>query len=66
MEVTAPSHDRENNSSPVVSDFRSHQVIFEDFFTAIRENGTPMCNGHEGRRSLALIEKIYAAAKAAR
>jgi UDP-N-acetyl-2-amino-2-deoxyglucuronate dehydrogenase len=66
IEVTASSHDRENNSSPVVSDFRSHQVIFEDFLTAIRENGTPMCDGHEGRRSLVLVEKIYAAAKATR
>ena len=30
-DVMARSHDRENNSSPVVSDFRSHQVIIEDF-----------------------------------
>ena len=64
IEVTVSSHDRENNSSPVVSDFRSHQVIFEDFLTAIREDRTPMCDGREGRRSLALVEKIYAAAKA--
>ena len=62
-EVMVPSHDRENNSSPVVSDFHSHQVIFEDFLTAIRDNRTPMCDGREGRRSLALVEKIYAAAK---
>ena len=66
VEINAPSHDKENNSSPVVSDFRSHQVIFEDFLTAIRANGKPMCDGHEGRRSLALVEKIYAAAKATR
>ena len=65
-EITAPSHDRENNSSPVVSDFHSHQIIIEDFLTAIRDNGRPMCDGNEGRRSLVLVEKIYAAAKATR
>ena len=64
--VSAPSHDRENNSSPVVGDFRGHQVIFEDFLSAIRENRTPMCDGREGRRSLALVERIYEAAKAMR
>jgi UDP-N-acetyl-2-amino-2-deoxyglucuronate dehydrogenase len=63
-DVIAPSHDRENNSSPVVSDFRSHQVVIEDFLTAIRENGPPICDGREGRRSLALVERIYEAAKA--
>jgi UDP-N-acetyl-2-amino-2-deoxyglucuronate dehydrogenase len=61
----AVSTDRENNSSPVVSDFKSHKVIFEDFYRAIRENRTPMCDGREGRRSLALVEQIYAAAKLA-
>lgn len=66
VQVTVPSRDRENNSSPVVSDCRSHQVIFEDFFRAIRENGTPICDGREGRRSIALVEKIYTAAKATR
>ena len=64
VEATGPSQDTENTSSPVVSDFRGHQVIFEDFIRAIRENGTPICDGDEGTRSLALIEQIYAAAKA--
>ena len=50
-------------SSPVVSDIRGHQAILEDFLKAIKENGTPLCDGREGRRSVALIEAIYHAAK---
>ena len=58
-----PSDDKENTSSPVVSDFTGHQAIFEDFIRAIRENGTPLCDGHEGLRSILLVEEIYRAAK---
>lgn len=62
LAVSAPSQDNENVASPVVSDFSGHQAIFEDFIRAIRENGTPACDGHEGRRSIALVEEIYRAA----
>jgi len=47
----------------VVSDFTGHQAVFEDFVRAIREDGTPLCDGREGRRSLALVEEIYRAAE---
>jgi UDP-N-acetyl-2-amino-2-deoxyglucuronate dehydrogenase len=57
-----PTADSENVSSPVVSDFSGHQAIFEDFIQAIRLNGTPACDGQEGRRSVALVEEIYQAA----
>ena len=50
-------------SSPVVSDFRGHQAVIEDFIKAIRENGTPLCDGREGRRSMALIEAMYKASE---
>jgi predicted dehydrogenase len=49
--------------SPIVSDFRGHQVIFEDFLHAIRTNTKPCCDGREGRRSLALVETIYEACR---
>jgi predicted dehydrogenase len=52
----------EETASPVVTDFEGHQAVFEDFVRAIKENGTPMCDGREARRSLALIEEIYRAA----
>jgi predicted dehydrogenase len=50
-------------SSAVVSDFRGHQAVLEDFLQAIQQNRPPACDGLEGRRSLALIESIYGAAR---
>jgi UDP-N-acetyl-2-amino-2-deoxyglucuronate dehydrogenase len=50
-------------SSATVSDFRGHQAVLEDFLAAIRQNRASACDGLEGRRSLALIETIYHAAK---
>lgn len=50
-------------SSPVVSDMRGHQAVLEDFLLAIQTNATPRSDGREGRRSLALVEAIYAACK---
>src|SRR2546425_270815 len=50
-------------STAVVSDFRGHQAVLEDFLQAIQQNRTPACDGLEGRRSIALVEAIYRAAK---
>ena len=63
VSVSLPSGDNENVASPVVSDFSGHQAIFEDFVGAIRDNGTPACDGLEGRRSIALVEEIYSVAQ---
>lgn len=52
-------------SSAVVSDVSGHQAILEDFLHAIERNTTPLCDGEEGRRSVALIEEIYRLARAA-
>lgn len=49
-------------SSATVSDFRGHQALFEDFICAIERNVNPVCDGREGRRSIALVESIYRAA----
>ncbi len=48
-------------SSATVSDVRGHQAAMEDFVQAIEKDTTPRCSGVEGRRSLALVEAIYAA-----
>ena len=48
-------------SSATVSDVRGHQAALEDFVRAIETNGTPRCSGAEARRSVALVEAIYAA-----
>jgi UDP-N-acetyl-2-amino-2-deoxyglucuronate dehydrogenase len=50
-------------SSAKVSDTRAHQRIIRDFVHAIETGGTPICDGREGRRSVALIEAIYQSAK---
>jgi UDP-N-acetyl-2-amino-2-deoxyglucuronate dehydrogenase len=49
--------------SPVVSDARGHQAVLEDFVRAIANNTKPSCDGAEGRRSIALVEAIYASCK---
>lgn len=49
--------------SPVVSDVRGHQSVLEDFLKSIQTNANPRCDGREGRRSLALVEAIYAACR---
>jgi UDP-N-acetyl-2-amino-2-deoxyglucuronate dehydrogenase len=48
-------------SSATVSDARGHQAALEDFVRAIETNGAPRCSGDEARRSVALVEAIYAA-----
>jgi predicted dehydrogenase len=53
----------ENASSPVVSDASAHQRVIEDFVRAIRTNTTPATDGREGRRSVELVQAIYAAAR---
>lgn len=58
----AEQDENQSGSSAVVSDFRGHQAVIEDFLGAVQKNTTPACDGREGRRSLALVEAIYSAA----
>jgi UDP-N-acetyl-2-amino-2-deoxyglucuronate dehydrogenase len=50
-------------SSAVVSDFSGHQAVLQDFLHAIEHGATPLCDGREGRRSVALVEQVYRAAR---
>ncbi len=50
-------------SSALVSDVRGHRRIIEDFLQAVASGGTPVCDGAEGRRSVELVEAIYASSK---
>lgn len=59
----APRDENQSASSAVVSDFRGHQAVLEDFLSAIQKNAPPACDGREGRRSIALVEAIYRAAR---
>jgi UDP-N-acetyl-2-amino-2-deoxyglucuronate dehydrogenase len=58
-----PTDANKSASSAAVTDLSGHRAVFEDFFQAIDRNTTPLCDGHEGRRSLQLVEAIYQAAK---
>jgi len=60
---SAALDENQSASSAVVSDFRGHQAVLEDFLQAIQHNRAPACDGLEGRRSIALIESIYRTAK---
>ena len=46
-----------------VADATPHRRVFEDFLDAIRTGRRPICDGVEGRRSVAVIEAIYRSAK---
>src|ERR1700682_4274517 len=60
---SAPLDENLSSSTATVSDFRGHQSVLEDFLQAIQQNRAPACDGIEDRRSIALIEAIYRAAK---
>jgi UDP-N-acetyl-2-amino-2-deoxyglucuronate dehydrogenase len=60
-DLVGPAEESSNLSatSPVVSDIRGHKKLLEDFVEAIKTNGQPRCDGHEGRRSVELVQAIY-------
>jgi predicted dehydrogenase len=60
---SATPDENQSASSAAVSDFRGHQAILEDFIQTIQHKRAPTCDGAEGRRSIALIESIYRAAR---
>jgi UDP-N-acetyl-2-amino-2-deoxyglucuronate dehydrogenase len=60
---SATPDENQSASSAAVSDFRGHQAILEDFLQTIQHKRAPTCDGAEGRRSIALIESIYRAAR---
>ena len=59
-----PAAAGERASSATVSDISAHKAAIEDFLRAVSEGGKLNCDGREGRRSLELVERIYAAADA--
>jgi UDP-N-acetyl-2-amino-2-deoxyglucuronate dehydrogenase len=64
--VATPAASAFNAASPLVADATPHQRIVEDFVRAIRSNGRPVCDGAEGRRSVAVIEAMYESARTGR
>jgi predicted dehydrogenase len=45
----------------LVADATPHRRVLEDFLDAVKTNRRPVCDGAEGRLSVALIEAIYPA-----
>ena len=64
--IPAASPPTESQASPVVSDVSAHRRIIEDFVEAMRTGREPACSGAEGRRSVAVVEAIYEAARTGR
>lgn len=58
-EVGAKEDTNPSATSPLVTDVRGHRRILEDFLLAIEKDHRPLCDGHEGRRSLELVQAIY-------
>jgi predicted dehydrogenase len=42
---------------------RGHKRLLEDFLQAMATGGTPLCDGVEGRRSVALVQALYESSK---
>src|SRR5436309_4237019 len=55
--------ENQSTSTAVISDFRNHQAVLEEFLEAMQQNRTPACEGIQGRSSIALVKAIYRAAK---
>lgn len=60
--VSGPGGNDERASSAAISNTGPHQQAIADFIEAVRCGRAPACDGAEGRRSLDLAERIYAAA----
>jgi predicted dehydrogenase len=45
------------------TNINSHSAQFQDFAQAIRESRPPLVDGHEGRKSIEVIEAIYRSAR---
>jgi predicted dehydrogenase len=50
-------------ADPAAIGHHAHAAQFKDFLQAIQKGTTPSIDGHEGRRSVEVIEAIYKSAK---
>src|SRR6266566_4217141 len=46
-------------TSPVVSDVRGHARVLKAFVATMQRGTAPVCDGREGRRSVAMVEALY-------
>jgi UDP-N-acetyl-2-amino-2-deoxyglucuronate dehydrogenase len=50
-------------STHLVTDASGHRALVEDFLRAVETGGRPVCDGADGRRSVELVQAIYASAR---
>jgi UDP-N-acetyl-2-amino-2-deoxyglucuronate dehydrogenase len=50
-------------ASAALSDVRGHRAVLEDFLHSLATGAPPLCDGREGRRSVALVEALYQSAR---
>src|SRR5438445_6817469 len=55
--------ENQSASTAAVTDFRGHHAVLAHFLQPIQQNRAPACAGPQGRRTTALVEAIYRAAK---
>jgi predicted dehydrogenase len=60
--ITAPPSAAGAGADPRGISTAGHIAIVSDFIHALHENRSPLIDGHEGRRSLAMVTSIYQAA----
>jgi predicted dehydrogenase len=60
--VSSGDEGKASAGTAAVADATPHRRMIEDFARAIATGGTPVCDGREGLRSLAVVEAVYAAA----
>lgn len=53
-------------TDPMAIAYAGHKAQLEDFVAAVRENGRPLVDGIEGRKSLEIVLAIYRASEAGR
>jgi predicted dehydrogenase len=64
--VRNPQSQDARSTSPVISDPRGHRIIIENFLKAIATGETPVCDGQEARRSVALVTALYESSRTGR
>jgi predicted dehydrogenase len=53
-------------TTAAVADAEPHRRVFENFIRAVERDTAPACDAREGRKSVAIVEAIYAAARSGR
>ena len=63
LDVSPGGQGTASAASPLVSDVSAHAAVITDFAEAVRTGRAPLCNGRDGRDTLAVVEAVYAAAR---